>query len=153
MNLSSRRFLQEYVWWFNIRNTETNAARCIDSFKLSAVSSKMRSWCTQNDDGRYDYQSTSTTRVSTHALSGSWINGQSVMCDKRPTSIMQCTSQNSASVQPTFTSLHALCPCMTKLCVYHISTGLEPSSTASTTATFPTFVDRHTFRANCTVRC
>ena len=56
-------------------------------------------------------------------------------------------TQNSAYQQPTFASLNALGPCVVKLCVACISTVLEPSTAASTTAAFAKFLRSTTLGA------
>ena len=53
---------------------------------------------------------------------------------------MQHASLHPASSQLTFAGLDALAPCMVKICVAGIPARLEPSTTASTTATFTGFL-------------
>ena len=55
-------------------------------------------------------------------------------------------AQDAVSRQLTFASFDALRPCMLVLVIAHISTFLEPSTAARTTAAFAKFVDNDAHR-------
>ena len=62
-------------------------------------------------------------------------------------------SQNPLSSQLTFASFYALSPGVIKICVAYISAFLEPSTTASTTATFARITGTTALRARETSSC